>query len=93
MNVTLKPISDHPTVQMIERSVSKLSEPTLEPLLGVFLDIKRGLSSERNALRQKINETEQEGWQAAARLMAPTQAQLLAQPKSYFETIEQKRRR
>ena len=62
--------------------------PALEPLLGVFLDVKQGLMSKRNELQQEINATEQEGWEAAARLMAPTHKQISAQPRSYFESIE-----
>jgi len=92
MTVIFKPISEHPTIQTIRRSVSKLNTPALEPLLGVFLDVKQSVAAEQNTLRQKIEETRQEGWEAAARLMAPTQKQLSTQRQSYFDAIEQKRR-
>jgi hypothetical protein len=92
MTLTLKPISDHPSVKTIRRSVSKLNRPALNTLLGVFLDVKNSVELKNSEIRNKIGTTKQEGWEAAARLMAPAQRQVTAQPQTYFDSIESKRR-
>lgn len=86
-----RPITDHPAIKQIERSVTNLSMPVLAPLLGVLMDIQTQTRAERSEIRAKMEATKIEAYGAAARLMAAGRPPALKNP-TYFDLVEEQKR-
>jgi len=91
MNSNKQPLSKHPVIKQIGRSVSALNMPILTPLIGVLMDVKHDVEQEQSDIRRKMTDTKLEGYGAAARLIALSKPQGSKQA-SYFDLVEHQKR-